>query len=368
MTDETRFCDQCGAVVSEGADFCGSCGQVVGPADAAETSATSAPPPPVAAPAGGPPAGTTKSWVPLLVGLIGLLLVVGGVLFSQSEGDESSAAREILLTSAAEAGSDPFTPPVDPPVPAAAAVLVNAAPQSGVTPAAGAPLYGGSGDNRVCDREAMITFLTQNPDKGRAWADVAGIPYTDLASYIRTLTPTVLLYDTRVTNHSFSGGRATPLQSVLQAGTAVLVDSSGQPVAKCKCGNPLRPPIPAVADPTYVGTPWPGFQPGVFVTVVVVVNVPGTSEATSTTRATSTTKGSGSATDRVRRILQDQLAICGKSATITRVKADPDFPGSYIVDATVGGTSAEFVVNVDKGTIGEGDRASAAIVKECGLE
>jgi hypothetical protein len=300
--------------------------------------------------------------------LVGVLLVVGGVLFTQSDSDESNAPREILLVSAADAGADPFTPPVDPPAPADAAALVSAAPQSGVTPAAGAPLYGGSGDDRVCDREAMISFLTANAAQGQAWAGVAGIPYANLASYIRSLTPTVLLYDTRVTNHSFAGGRATPLQSVLQAGTAVLVDSSGQPVARCKCGNPLRPPIPAVAKPTYVGTPWPGFQPGVFVTVVVVV--PGTSETTNTAEATSTTEGGGPATgtDRVRQILEDQLAACGKSVDITRVEPDPDFPGTYIVDATVNGTAAEFVVEVRTETIGEGDRASAAIVEECGFQ
>jgi hypothetical protein len=302
----------------------------------------------------------------MLIGLVGLLLVVGGVVVTQREGDESSAPREILLESAAEAGPNPFMPPVDPPAPADAAALVSAAPQSGVTPAAGAPLYGGSGDNRVCDREAMISFLTANPAQGQAWAAVAGIPYADLAPYLRSLTPTVLLYDTRVTNHGFSGGRATPRQSVLQAGTAVLVDSSGQPVAKCRCGNPLRPPIPAVANPTYVGTPWPGFQPGVFVTVVV--NVPATSEPTSATEATSTTEGGGSGTDRATQILQDQLAICGKSADVSRVEADPDFPGSYIVDATVDGTAAEFVVEVNTETIGEGDRASAAIVEECGFQ
>lgn len=304
--------------------------------------------------------------MPIVLGLLGLLVVIGGVLLARSESDsgEADAPREILLESAADAGPDPFTPAVDPPAPADAAVLVNATPQSGVTPAAGAPLYGGSGDDRVCDREAMIAFLTANPSQGRAWAGVAGVPYADLASYIRSLTPTVLLYDTRVTNHGFSGGRATPRQSVLQAGTAVLVDPSGQPVAKCKCGNPLRPPIPAVANPTYVGTPWPGFQPGVFVTVVV--NVPGTADTTGTT---GTTEAGGTATgaDGAAQILQDQLEACGKTVEIDRVAQDADFPGTYIVDATVDGTSAEFVVDVGSESIGEGDRASAAIVEECGF-
>jgi len=34
-----------------------------------------------------------------------------------------------------------------------------------------------------------------------------------------------------------------PFQSILAAGTAVLVDKYGRPVVRCKCGNPLLPPI-----------------------------------------------------------------------------------------------------------------------------
>ena len=46
-----------------------------------------------------------------------------------------------------------------------------------------------------------------------------------------------------MTNHSFVGGRAVGYQAILQAGTAVLVDSSGRPVVRCRCGNPLLEPI-----------------------------------------------------------------------------------------------------------------------------
>lgn len=311
----------------------------------------------------GPSSGRPMPWVPLVVGLLGIVVVVGGILLARGEGDDgtASAPGEIFLEAAADAGPNPFTPPVDPPAPAEAAAIVNATPQSGVAPSAGAPLYGGTGDDRVCDREAMIRFLTANPALGRAWAAVAGIAYEDLATYIRGLTPTVLLYDTRVTNHGFSGGRATPRQSVLQAGTAVLVDASGQPVAKCKCGNPLRPPVRAVADPTYVGTPWPGYQPGVYVTVVI--NVPGDSETTTTTdRGVTVTDA-----DLAIQILTEQLSLCGKSAEIDGVTEDADFPGVFIVDATVEGASAQFVVDIASETVGEGDRTSAGIVEECGF-
>ena len=46
-----------------------------------------------------------------------------------------------------------------------------------------------------------------------------------------------------MTNHSFVDGRAVAFQSILQAGTAVLVDKDGVPVARCRCGNPLLEPI-----------------------------------------------------------------------------------------------------------------------------
>lgn len=117
-------------------------------------------------------------------------------------------------------------------------------------------LYGGTMDYQQCDKEQLKTFLTQNQDKGTAWAEVRGITFQELPSYIDKLTPVLLRSDTRVTNHSFKNGKATPLQSVLQAGTAVLVDEYGEVVTKCYCGNPLKPPsyTPPYYPPTYQGT------------------------------------------------------------------------------------------------------------------
>jgi hypothetical protein len=83
---------------------------------------------------------------------------------------------------------------------------------------------------------------------------------------VKTLTPVLLRSDTRVTNHGYAGGRATPHQSVLQAGTAVLVDSFGVPRVRCACGNPLAPPAPT-SSPVYTGTRWPGFSE----TTVIVI-------------------------------------------------------------------------------------------------
>ena len=83
------------------------------------------------------------------------------------------------------------------------------------------------------DAKASVSEITRGID-----------PSPDaVASYIRSLRPVTLTRDTRVTNYSFEDGKAVGFQSILQAGTAVLVDRYGEPVARCRCGNPLSKPI-----------------------------------------------------------------------------------------------------------------------------
>ena len=73
----------------------------------------------------------------------------------------------------------------------------------------------------------------------------------------------LLLHDTLVTNHGFAGGVATPIVSVLQAGTAVLVDPTGLPVVRCACGNPLTaPPAVDLSTATLQGARWDEFDVG----------------------------------------------------------------------------------------------------------
>jgi hypothetical protein len=62
------------------------------------------------------------------------------------------------------------------------------------------------------------------------------------------LTAVRLRFDTRVTNHGFRDGEANAFQSILQAGTAVMVDDQGIPRVKCNCGNPLAEPEPLGGD------------------------------------------------------------------------------------------------------------------------
>ncbi|HEY8526398.1 MAG TPA: DUF6777 domain-containing protein [Acidimicrobiales bacterium] len=113
-------------------------------------------------------------------------------------------------------------------------------------------LYGGSRDSAVCDVDALVNFLTDpaNSDKAEAWAGALGIQPGEIAQYIEGLTPVRLRIDTRVTNHGYRDGEATPFQSLLQAGTAVMVDDQGVPRVKCNCGNPLAEPEPLEGEST----------------------------------------------------------------------------------------------------------------------
>lgn len=110
-------------------------------------------------------------------------------------------------------------------------------------------LYGGTLDTAVCDAAQLVAFLGDPAHRAQAeaWAEVQGITPAEIPGFVAGLTPVRLRLDTRVTNHGFDGSRATPFQSVLQAGTAVLVDERGVPRAKCFCGNPLAEPEPIAA-------------------------------------------------------------------------------------------------------------------------
>jgi hypothetical protein len=134
------------------------------------------------------------------------------------------------------AGEDPFTTVAD----VEGEEVVRFTPASGSAADPNEP-FGGSGSLHVCDREALVDFLLRNKKQREAWARVLGIDSDkdSVSRYVRSLTPVTLTVDTRVTNHRYVNGRAVPFQSILAAGTAVLVDKYGRPVVRCKCGNPL---------------------------------------------------------------------------------------------------------------------------------
>jgi uncharacterized membrane protein YgcG len=160
----------------------------------------------------------------------------------------ASNTQTVRFQKPEDPGPEPFTEPTD--VSGSRTVsLQSSSSGGGGSSSGGSGPYGGSGSDKVCDRDTLIRYLTDNPDRRRAWAGVLGIDSDErsVTEYIAKLHPVTLTRDTQVTNHSFVNGRAVPFQSILQAGTAVLVDRYGHPVARCRCGNPLR-------EPTYIET------------------------------------------------------------------------------------------------------------------
>jgi hypothetical protein len=185
---------------------------------------------------------TRRNRTILIIAAIGVLLIAGGglaIALSGGGSDEKKSSfkdasdlQKVSFQEPADPGPDPFTEPADVKGPKKVDVPKGQGP------------FGGTGSDLVCDRNLLIRSLRADPAKLRAWAQVAGIAptYKTVARYIARLHPVTLTRDTRVTNHSFVDGHVTAFQSILAAGTAVLVDRYGRPVARCRCGNPLTPP------------------------------------------------------------------------------------------------------------------------------
>ena len=237
--------------------------------------------------AGGPPRNGRRGVAllvvaALVVGAIGFVVVAKPFQNGPGASSAISGPGEIFLEPVAASGPDPFTPSVatalaaspapaspSPTVAPTPIVSVSAEPSSiasaptAIQATAGGTvgLYGGTRNNSECDKDQLVSFLEANPDKAKAWAAVHGIDPAGIRDFVAGLTPVVLNKDTRVTNHGFRNGVADARQSVLQAGTAVLVDRFGVPRARCFCGNPLLEPIPVPVKPTYTGDAWPGFAP-----------------------------------------------------------------------------------------------------------
>ncbi|MCE5289511.1 MAG: hypothetical protein LLG14_09740 [Nocardiaceae bacterium] len=204
-------------------------------------------------------------------------------------------AAEVWLTTATAPGHNPFMPPAAAALPEKTANPPKLTPQGNgqnltpqTQPGNQEGLYGGTMDNSSCDRDKMISFLQTHPAQAKAFVDALNADSTlfwsrgrqlrvdQIAAYLRELTPVTLRVDTRVTNHGFDGTTATPLQSVLQAGTAVMVDGHGVPRVRCYCGNPLTAPSALTGTPKENGPRWAGYNPGTIVVVqptTVVINI-----------------------------------------------------------------------------------------------
>lgn len=215
-----------------------------------------------------------------------------GLLVAGCGGNAAATDSEVVfLQPAAARGPDPYTAstarntgtvPPPPPGPSApsgpSSAQLTLRTMSGSTPG----LYGGTQSIGSCDVEQQISYLSGDQAKARAFAQGAGTSQADVAGFLRGLTPVVVRADTRVTNHGFRNGSAIGYQSVLQAGTAVLVDQNGAPRVRCACGNPLKPPVAVKGAVVHKGQPWPGYQPERVIVVepattiinnIVIVNI-----------------------------------------------------------------------------------------------
>lgn len=192
-----------------------------------------------------------------------------------SGGTETRSSGEVFLLPAADRGPDPFTPSTATTTPTPSAVVravravgaPSARALSGSTPG----LYAGTERVGSCDVNRQIAYLTSDPARTRAFARAEAVTEATVPDFLHGIAPVLLRADTRVTDHGFRHGRTTDFQSVLQAGTAVLVDDRGVPRVRCAGGNPLTP---AVAERGRFGTKgrsWSGFRPG---QVIVVTPAP----------------------------------------------------------------------------------------------
>ncbi|MEI8001759.1 MAG: DUF6777 domain-containing protein [Actinomycetes bacterium] len=302
--------------------------------------------------------------------VVGAVVLVGG----GGGGDQASAKdREVLLESTATAGTAPFTPDLQP---VTATTSTSLAPATTVpTTLAGAGAlgpFGGTGNNSLCDREQLIGFLTDptHAAVAKEWARVLSVRVVDIPTFVRALIPTTLTSDVRITNHRWENGRAVGYQAVLERGTAVLVDTNGRLVARCRCGNPLLPPQ-EVPQPIYTGPKWSGFDPTVIVVVVpsrTPIFPPGgvgtlPRPTTSTTRrptgsTTSTTVliEPDEAVARVRKAFEGCARTVGGADTFSQAEIDQILAGTTYVPTLTDQRTATYrvVVTIAHLTLGSG--------------
>lgn len=191
-----------------------------------------------------------------------------------SEGDRANPKEgEVFLEAFGDVGPNAFTSSVAlAPVPHPAAGDADGSGQ-GLRSVRGtsAGFYGGAGAQQLCDPTAGVNLLLEDDDKAQAWVDALNddadlewsggskLALEDIATYVGELTSLFVRSDVRVTNHGYRNARAVAFQSVLQRGTAVMVDVRGVPRARCASFSPLIPPKPA-ASPKYRGVEWEGFD------------------------------------------------------------------------------------------------------------
>ncbi|WP_433028539.1 DUF6777 domain-containing protein [Actinomycetospora sp. CA-053990] len=171
----------------------------------------------------------------------GVKLAVAAVALAIAAGTATALARldpgpDNEYQTVSYAGADPFTAPVGTDVPGMPPVDAG-----GERPADTPQMYAADPAAPACDATALLSALQTDPARGTAWAQVQRIAPDQLPAYVQGLTPVVLRTPTAVVDHGYRDGTFAPTPAVLAAGTAVFVNSYGQPTVKCFSGNPLTP-------------------------------------------------------------------------------------------------------------------------------
>jgi hypothetical protein len=182
----------------------------------------------------------------IVTGMVAASLLVGG---AGTWIALSGSSTEVAVQSTSFAGDNPTTSPFGTDAPDVSTVAATG-PQSGGTPA----MYA-STDPASCDNADFLSQIQADPAKAAGFAGVFRIGADEVPAFVKSLSPVVLRAATAVTDHPFTDGAFVEQPAVLAAGTAVLVNSYGEPTVKCFNGNPLTAGIAAPGAVTVDPTP-----------------------------------------------------------------------------------------------------------------
>jgi hypothetical protein len=177
-----------------------------------------------------PPRNRRPMAAKIVAGAVAAGLVLGGAGAWMAF---SGSSAEAAVQSTSFAGAHPTTSPFGTDAPQVAAVAATG-PQTGDT----AGLYAAT-TPPSCTTADFLTQLKADPNKLAGFGGVFQLDAAHVPAFVNSLSPVVLRANTAVTDHPFTDGAFVPEPAVLAAGTAVLVNSYGEPTVKCFNGNPL---------------------------------------------------------------------------------------------------------------------------------
>lgn len=200
----------------------------------------------------------------LVLGAVLAAIVITGTALALTGGDDDEPREVIFLEGEGDLGPNPFT------------------------------------TQRTCDAAELTRQLQADRAKAQEWVSALNddptvewsgnraILATDIPAYTAELAIGTLIEDTRVTNHGYSRGQATPRQSVLQDGTAVMVDAEGFARVRCLGGNPLTRPR-EIENPEYQGECWEGCRDHPYCAGETCTRASTTTSSSSTSSSSSST-------------------------------------------------------------------------------